>query len=76
VAKSFLPLVVEMEKKVWCRLLPDLVLFRLVVPPLQPGVVGPFLVRGIGLPSHVSLEGTVPYTDLLGHNRWPTVSGL
>jgi hypothetical protein len=25
---------------------PDLVLFRLVVPPLQPGVVGPYPVWG------------------------------
>jgi hypothetical protein len=28
------------EGKDWCGLLPGLILFRLVVPPLQPGVVG------------------------------------
>jgi hypothetical protein len=28
------------EGKQWCGLLPGLVLFRLVVPPIQSGVVG------------------------------------
>jgi hypothetical protein len=30
-----------------CELLPGLVLFRLVAPPLQPGTVGSYSVRGV-----------------------------
>jgi hypothetical protein len=30
----------------WCRLDSDLDLFRLVLPPLPPGVVGLYLIRG------------------------------
>jgi hypothetical protein len=30
----------------WCELLPDLVLFSLMVPPFQLEVVGPYLIRG------------------------------
>jgi hypothetical protein len=33
-----------------------LVLFRLVGPPLQPGVVGPYLVRGVWFPSRLLLK--------------------
>jgi hypothetical protein len=33
-------------------------IFRLVAPPLKPGVVGPCLVRGAWLPSRVPLEET------------------
>jgi hypothetical protein len=32
-------------------------IFRLVVPPLQTGVVGPYLVRGTWFSSHLPLEG-------------------
>jgi hypothetical protein len=32
------------EEERWCGLPLDLVLFRLAVPPLQPGVVGPYPV--------------------------------
>jgi hypothetical protein len=32
--------------------------FRLVVPHLQPGVVGPYPVWGVWFPSRFSLEGT------------------
>jgi hypothetical protein len=35
-----------------------LVLLRLVVSPLQPGVVGPYLVWGTWFPSRLTLEGT------------------
>jgi hypothetical protein len=35
-----------------------LVHFRLVAPPLQPGVVGPHLVRGAWFSNRLSLEGT------------------
>jgi hypothetical protein len=31
-------------EKLWRGLLPGLVPFRLVIPPLWPGVVGPYLV--------------------------------
>jgi hypothetical protein len=41
-----------------CGLLLGLVLFRLVVPPLQSGVVGLYPIRCTCFPSHVSLEGT------------------
>jgi hypothetical protein len=36
----------------------SLVLFRLMAPPLQPGVVGPCLVWGAWFSSHLLLEGT------------------
>jgi hypothetical protein len=39
-------------------LLSGLLLFRLVVPPLQLGVVGPYPVWGVWLLSHLLLEGT------------------
>jgi hypothetical protein len=39
-------------------LLPGLVLFRLVAPPLHPGVLGPCLVWGVSFPSRLLLEGT------------------
>jgi hypothetical protein len=42
----------------WHGLLPSLVLFMLVVSPLELGVVGAYLVRGVGFSSRVSLEGT------------------
>jgi hypothetical protein len=46
------------EEQRWCKLLLCSVLFRLVAPPLQPGVVGPYLVQGVSFPSHLLLEGT------------------
>jgi hypothetical protein len=36
----------------------DLVLFRLVTPPLLSGVVVPYLIRGVWFPSCLPLEGT------------------
>jgi hypothetical protein len=41
-----------------CGLLSSLVLLRLAAPPLQLGVVGPYLVQGVLFPSHLPLEGT------------------
>jgi hypothetical protein len=35
-----------------------LVLFKSVAPPLQPGVVGPYLVWGVWCLSYLPLEGT------------------
>jgi hypothetical protein len=42
----------------WHGLLPELVIFRLVVPPLQSGVVGSYRILGVWFPSHLQLEGT------------------
>jgi hypothetical protein len=50
--------------------------FQLVVPPLQPGLVGPYPVWGTWFSSHLPLEGTVQYPDFLGHNQWPVVLGV
>jgi hypothetical protein len=47
-----------------CGLLSGLDPFRLVIPPLQPGVVGPYLVWGTLFPSRAPLEGTGLYPDL------------
>jgi hypothetical protein len=44
--------------KDYCGLLPGLVLFRMVAPPLQPRVVGPYLLWGAWFSSHLLLEGT------------------
>jgi hypothetical protein len=35
------------EEERWCGLLRGSVLFRLVAPPLQAAVVGPYLVQGV-----------------------------
>jgi hypothetical protein len=43
-------------------LLLGLIRFKLVVPPLQSGVVGPYLVRGVWFTSHLLLVET-------GHNQ-------
>jgi hypothetical protein len=46
------------EGNCWCGLLLCLVLFRLVVLPLQSGVVESYLIRDAWFPSHLPLEGT------------------
>jgi hypothetical protein len=58
VAKSCLPMTYRNKGKRWCGLLPSLVLFKLVGPPLQSGVVGSYLVQGVWFSSHLLLEGT------------------
>jgi hypothetical protein len=50
-------------RKDWCGLLQGLALFRLVVPPLQPGVVGPYPIQDTWFPSHLLLEKTGSYLD-------------
>jgi hypothetical protein len=45
-------------------------------PSLEPGVVGPYLVRGIGFPSRLPVDSTRSCLDLLGCNRWPIVPGV
>jgi hypothetical protein len=59
--------------KDWCGLLMGLVLFRLVVCPLRPGVVGPYSIQSTWFLSHLLLEGTEPYSEFLSCNRWPMV---
>jgi hypothetical protein len=44
-----------------------------VVPPLQLGAVGPYSLQGTLFPSHLQVEGTWSYPDLLSHNQWPAV---
>jgi hypothetical protein len=46
------------EEERWCGSLQGSVLFRLVAPPLQPRVVGPYSVQGVCFRSHSLLEGT------------------
>jgi hypothetical protein len=58
VAKSYLLALIVRLKKCKRGLLPELVLFRLVAPPLPPGVVGFYPVRGIWFPILLPLEGT------------------
>jgi hypothetical protein len=43
--------------KVLAHITPGFSFFKLVAPPLQLGVVEPYLVWGAWFPSHVSLEG-------------------
>jgi hypothetical protein len=45
-------------------LLLSLVLFRLVAPPLQPRVVGPYPIWGVWLPSCLLLEGDEDITSM------------
>jgi hypothetical protein len=44
------------EGKRWCGLVPGLILFRLVTPPLQQIVVGSYPVRDVWFSSHLLLE--------------------
>jgi hypothetical protein len=58
VVKCCLPTTIVNEGKCWRGLLPDLVLFKLVAPCLQPGVVRPFLIWGVWFSGYLLLEGT------------------
>jgi hypothetical protein len=57
VVKSCLPTTIVNEGKRWCGLLLGFVLFRLVAPPLEPRVVGPYLAWGKWFHSRLQLEG-------------------
>jgi hypothetical protein len=46
------------EEERYCILFSALVHFRLVAPPLQQGVVGPYMVWGVWFTSHLLLDGT------------------
>jgi hypothetical protein len=63
-------------REYWCGLVLGLVLFRLVVPPLQHGVAGPYLVWGTWFPTYLPLEGTGVHPYFLGHNQRPVVPGV
>jgi hypothetical protein len=56
VAKSYLPTPIIWWKKRKRELLLRLVIFRLVPPPLRPGVEGLYLVRGVWFPSCLPLN--------------------
>jgi hypothetical protein len=58
------------------RIAPGFNYFKLVVPHLKPGVVGPYSVRGTWFPNRLPLEEVGPYPDSLSHNRWPMVPGV
>jgi hypothetical protein len=58
VVKSCVPVPIVEWKKRKRGLLTRLVLFKLVAPPLQPGLVGLYLVWGVWFPSRLPLEGT------------------
>jgi hypothetical protein len=51
-------------KRDWYGLGTSLVLFRLVVPPLQPGEVDPYPVRAVWFASRLPLKGTTPTSFL------------
>jgi hypothetical protein len=56
---EILPVYVYQDGGPYCRgLLPGLVLFRLVVSPLQPGVAGSYPIQNVWFPSRLPLEGT------------------
>jgi hypothetical protein len=74
--KSCSPGAIEGGVKGLVQIIPEFSSFKLVVLPLQPGEVGPYPVRGTYFPSRLLLEGTRLYSDLLGHNWWPTVPGV
>jgi hypothetical protein len=60
-------------KKRLIRIVPGFSSLKLVVPPLQPGAVGPYLVWGTRFTNRLLQEGTGSCPDLLGRNRWSVV---
>jgi hypothetical protein len=68
VAKSCMPAPIVGWKKGKRGLLSGLVLFSLVAPPLQPGVVGLYPVRGVWFSNHL-LQWEPVVFSILGHNR-------
>jgi hypothetical protein len=49
--------------------MPEFSSFKLAAPPLQPGAVGPYPVRGTWFPNSLPLEGIGSYPDLLSRNQ-------
>jgi hypothetical protein len=68
VVKSCLPVPIVGWKKRKRGLLLRLDLFRLMAPPLQPGVVGLYLVRGVWFPSICRWKELI-ISKILGRNR-------
>jgi hypothetical protein len=58
VVKPCLSTLYHDEIEDWYKSLLHLIPFRLAAPPLQTGVVRPYLVQGAWFPSHLPLEGT------------------
>jgi hypothetical protein len=78
VMKSYLSMSTVMRKRWRCGLLSGLVHFRLVAPPLQPGVVGPYpvwLYVVYGFPAVCHWREPV-ISRILDRNRWPVVRGV
>jgi hypothetical protein len=64
------------EREDQYRLFPSLILFRLVAPPLQSGVVGPYVVWGTWFPNHLPPEGAGHiqiFWAVTGNSRYPRV---
>jgi hypothetical protein len=57
VVKSYLPTSTIMRKIDGADCSCVQFFFRLVAPPLQQCVIEPYLIRGVGLPNRLSLEG-------------------
>jgi hypothetical protein len=59
-------------EKWWCGLLPELVLSRLVAPPLQPSVVGSFPGRGCMVSQPFATRGNRSYLEfwVVTGNPW------
>jgi hypothetical protein len=58
VVRSRLPTTTIIGEMCWHELLPGLACFKLVVPPLQSEVVGPYSIWGVWFPNHLLLVGT------------------
>jgi hypothetical protein len=64
-----------MVEKLWRRMFPGLVLFRLVVPHLQPGVVGPFPGMRCMVPQSFAAGGNRSYPEFWVVTGGPRYSG-
>jgi hypothetical protein len=74
VVKSRLPMLIVGQRSDGHGLFPKLVLFILVAPPLQPGVVGPFSVTRCMVPQRIAAGGNQSYLKfwtITGGSRYP-----
>jgi hypothetical protein len=53
-----------------------LVPHKWVAPSLQPVEVGLVISMGCTIPQPFTAGGNRPYSEVLGHNRWPVISGV
>jgi hypothetical protein len=68
VARTYLSMTTIIGGMRWHGLLLGLILFKLVVPPLQERVVGLYPVQGVWFTSRLLLVGTV-ISRFIGHIR-------